>query len=162
MNDKEDPECVMFLDSMYALGFEGLCYQYRPTHLSTCTGPFISDHCMVISDFRLPTTSVEVKTIQYRDYKRINLDSFQTELKHEFDLLDISCNDVNDLANTYDETTRKVLNNHAPLKKKKVSERKREMWFTPELKEQKKTVRRRERIWKKYHQDHQWMALKYM
>lgn len=42
--------------------------------------------------------------------------------------------------------------------KKEVPERKKNPWFNASLKQQKQLVRRRERIWRKYHQGHQWVA----
>ena len=59
-----------------------------------------------------------------------------------------------------EKNIQEALDTQAPLKKKQLPIRTRVPWYTNELKQQKQTVRRRERIWRKYRAKHQWTALK--
>ena len=54
----------------------------------------------------------------------------------------------------------RVLDLHAPSRTKYIMLRQSRPWFTEEIRTQKKTVRRREKIWRKYREDHQFVALK--
>ena len=49
---------------------------------------------------------------------------------------------------------------HAPVKEKHMTVRTSYLWFTSEIKEQKRIVRRREKIWRQYGFMENWIALK--
>ena len=55
---------------------------------------------------------------------------------------------------------RRVLDIHAPDIERKITIRHKNPWFKPELRDQKRKVQQREHVWRKYHQQHQWEALK--
>ena len=63
-------------------------------------------------------------------------------------------NSTNDLANILEYELERVLDLHAPVQTLSISSRKKSPWFTPEVKRQKHLVRRKEKIWRKYQQDH--------
>ena len=77
---------------------------------------------------------------------------------HISDLLSIS--DLSELVYNMEKNIQEALDIQAPLKKKQLPIRTRVLWYTNELKQQEQTVRRRERIWRKYRAEHQWTALK--
>ena len=66
---------------------------------------------------------------------------------------------ADDLASILETELERVLDLHAPLQKLSISSRKKCPWFTAEVKKQKHVVRRCEKIWRKYQQDHQFVAL---
>ena len=47
-----------------------------------------------------------------------------------------------------------------PVKTKKVNNRPKVPWYDEDLKQQRRLVRRRERVWLKYNEEHQWLAYK--
>ena len=53
-----------------------------------------------------------------------------------------------------------ALDKHAPVKEKCITVRSSNPWFTDEIKEQKRIVRRREKIWRQYGFIENWTALK--
>ena len=54
----------------------------------------------------------------------------------------------------------RVLDEHAPVIRKRLQIRQPKPWFREDIKEQKQKVCRRERIWRRYREDHQWLAFK--
>ena len=50
------------------------------------------------------------------------------------------------------------LDKHTPEKTKRITVRDTKSWFTESIREQKKIMRRREKIWRKYKQDSIWRA----
>ena len=68
--------------------------------------------------------------------------------------------EYNDLVKKFDNNMKDALNIFAPEVTKTITVRHQNPWFTDDLRTQKKIVRRRERIYKKYGQHHQWQALK--
>ena len=54
----------------------------------------------------------------------------------------------------------RALDEHAPMIGKRLHTRKSKPWFREDIKEQKQKVHRRERIWRRYREDHQWLAFK--
>ena len=70
------------------------------------------------------------------------------------------CENANleEFLNTCNEMITHSLDKHAPLRKKKV--RPRRVWYSEELHVQRCIFRNRERLWRKYLQDHLWIALR--
>ena len=62
--------------------------------------------------------------------------------------------------NAFNNHLKNALNDNAPEITKQLTVRKKVPWFTQEIREKKRIVRRRETIWKKYRRDDQWQALK--
>ena len=54
----------------------------------------------------------------------------------------------------------RVLDKHAPKMTRKLPARQPKPWFNKDIKEQKWKVLKRERIWRKYRENHQWLAFK--
>ena len=66
-----------------------------------------------------------------------------------------------DLAvSSFNDELKWVLDIIAPEKEKPISMRKLPVWYDEEVREQHCVVRRHERIWQKYREDHQWKAYK--
>ena len=68
--------------------------------------------------------------------------------------------EYNVLVRKFKNNIKDALNTIAPEVTKMITVRHKNPWFTEELRIQKKIVRRREKIYKKYGQHHQWLALR--
>ena len=64
------------------------------------------------------------------------------------------------MINIYQRVLSRVLDKHAPIMTRKLPARQAKPWFDEDIKEQKWKVQRRERIWRKYMENHQWLAFK--
>ena len=58
-----------------------------------------------------------------------------------------------------DKTLKEALDKHVPEVQRIVTVRQKTPWFNQQVLEQKRMVRKRERTWKKYKQQHQWKIL---
>ena len=99
------------------------------------------------------------KTINYWKPKNLNTKELVDDM--ELDKLDFNEKDLDNLVIEYENKIRKALNKHAPEIVCSLVIRHKFPWFTNEIHQQKRIVRRREKIWQKYKQDHQWKALQY-
>ena len=68
--------------------------------------------------------------------------------------------DVDTLVTNLETALRESLDSHAPEKGKVITCRPKCPWYTSDLKHQKGVVRHKEKIWRKYREDHQWTAYK--
>ena len=68
--------------------------------------------------------------------------------------------DIDTLVTNLETALRESLDSHAPEKSKVITCRPKCPWYTDDLKHQKGVVRCREKIWRKYKEDHQWTAYK--
>ena len=176
VNDEFDENAHNFMDIITVLGLEQ--HVNFPTHKAGNTldlvitemgsklevvrsspGPFWLHHCAVDLIVKLLTvSSVQgADTISVRKLSELEYDRFIEDV-HISDLLSIS--DLSELIYRMEKNMQEALDKQAPLKKKQLPIRTRVPWYTNELKEQKQTVRRRERTWRKYRAKHQWTALK--
>ena len=73
---------------------------------------------------------------------------------------DIKDSEINDMVQEMEYRMMKSLDNQAPLKQKCIVVRDQVPWYTDEVKEQKRRVRRHEKVYRKYREHHQWLALK--
>ena len=121
-------------------------------------GPFWSDHCAADFIVKLPTVSSvqEVDTIYVRKLSELDYDRFIEDV-HISNLLSIT--DLSELVNKMGKNIQNALDTEAQLKKKQLPIRTRVPWYMNNRKQQKQTVRKRERIWRKYRAEHQWTAL---
>ena len=73
----------------------------------------------------------------------------------------ITMNNLKGFVGQLERNMHLALDKNAPEMSKNIVARKKVPWFTDEIRAQIRIVRRREKIWQKYRQDHQWTALKY-
>ena len=88
---------------------------------------------------------------------KIDLDELSQDIK--FDPSYYNNNTIDELVSALDKTLKEALDKHAPEVWRIVTVRQKTPWFNQQVLEQKRIVRKRERIWKKYKQQHQWKAL---
>ena len=172
INNNEDQDAALFVETMEALGLQ--IQNFKSTHkcgntldliisedndrvkvLEMQNGPYLSDHCAVEGLLNITRNEVKHKSVTFRKIKAINRDQFMSDLK--FDVY--PDNSTNDLASILEYELERVLDLHAPVQTLSISSRKKNPWFTPEVKRQKHLVRRKEKIWRKCQQDHQFGAL---
>ena len=97
------------------------------------------------------------KEVSYRKINEIDLDELSQDIK--FDPSYYNNKTVDELVIALDRTLKEALDKHAPEVWRKVTARQKTPWFNQQVLEQKRVVRKRERTWKKYKQQHQWKAL---
>ena len=110
---------------------------------------FLSDHCAIIATLKSHVKSAPLfKTIKFRPFKKINMESFRNDLLKS----ELICNPKNnstDLYNQYHTILADLVNRHAPLKTKKCSLREPAPWITEEVLTAKRTKRYFERTWRR-------------
>ena len=97
----------------------------------------ISDHypiCFTRTSTKHSVKRQQHKTIQYRCYKKFSEQSFLNELSTALDQLVISDSDTNSNFENLNIIVLKVLNNHAPLKNKRVKKETQPEWFNDDIK----------------------------
>ena len=170
----DDPEAQAMVESMEALGFDQkvnfethmkghiLDHVYVPETsnikiVECMPGTFISDHRLIICKLSIIKEEVTTKTITGRIYRKLDTDKFK-------DLVDFGDMNENDdleyLVNQMNSTTTKLLDKLIPEKTMKITERRKELWYNNRIRDQRAVVRRRERIWRGYREEHQLIAFK--
>ena len=174
VNDPEDQDREVFIDTMLVLGLDQ--HVTFPTHkcnntldlvfseclsthkiLSCKPGPYLSDHAVVEFLVSFEKEHMVSKHITIRKLKSIDIPSFIDDLQLE-DKTDP--NNVDDMVEWFETRVQTALDKHAPVKEKPITVRCSNPWFTGEIKEQKRIVRRREKIWRLYGFMENWTALK--
>ena len=120
--------------------------------------PTSPDHQIVAGNISIPKDDVTRKEIMYRKLKLINYTDLAEEM--HLDLLLLENLEYNDLVRKFEGNMKEALNIIGPEIIKTITVRHQNPWFTEELRTQKKIVRRMETIYKKYGQNHQWLALR--
>ena len=173
LTDQDDADAVDFNTSLTGLGLTNLVN--FPTHtlgnaldaiiinedegfiLNKCLrGPFLSDHCAVHARLKIQREDIVQKVIKTRDFDDINY----SELITKSNIFGIDLDDVNKAACEFEQYLQTAIDELAPLSEKTVTVRRKKFWYTKTLREQKRILRRREKIWRKYREQHQWIALK--
>ena len=80
--------------------------------------------------------------------------------KHPLLNIEDQIDDIDTLVTNLETALRESLDSHAPERSKVITCRPKCPRYTDDLKHQKGVVRHRERIWRKYREDHQWLAYK--
>ena len=123
-----------------------------------CTpGPFISDHCIVKCEINYKRDRPTEEYIRYWKISKIDTDTYVKDMlltKITDDL------ELDMMIDVFQQELVRVLDEHAPMIRKRLQIRQPKPWFREDIKEQKQKVRRRERIWRRYREDHQWLAFK--
>ena len=112
-------------------------------------GELFSDHYVILFDLCLLNGITRTKEISYRKIKNINTEELQTDIYVSNIHNRKPDTDVETLTNMYNDTLRRLINIHAPIKTKKVSKRRRLPWFTDEIAAAIRLRRRLEKCWKR-------------
>ena len=170
--EKVSPDTVIFNDTMAALGLQQ--HVQGPTHkmgntldlifsqletwltvTGTTTHGFVSDHCMVSVELSLKKPIPPIVRKVVRDCSKITPQSFAENYTNpNYD----ENTTLEEAHNLFEEELLKALNRVAPLKTIKCTNRQKHPWHNQFIKEQKRVVKNREKIWRQYRQEHQWLA----
>ena len=93
--------------------------------------------------------------LSYRDLKSIDIEKMWSD--YNFRLPDENIT-VDEMPNKLNEMLKDLLDQHAPLQLKSITERTKVAWFDNEVKEYKCIARCREKLWRKYHTPELWKA----
>ena len=122
--------------------------------ISECRPGLLLSDQFVIECHALIARNSTTKTVTSRKFKDIDNTAFMNDIDIEATHL----TSIDEAVRTLDEELLRVLDKHAHMKTRRIVERKRETWHEDHVKHQKRVVRSRERVWKKYGQRHQWKA----
>ena len=165
MNNKEHQDTITFMDMLdtFALGNHidfsthkldntlDLVISNSASNIigKAEQGELFSDHYVVLFNLSISNAISSTREISYRKIKSINIEELQTDIY----VSDIHTRkpdmDVETLTNIYNDALKRLINIHAPVKTKKISNRRRLPWFTDEIAEAIRCRRRLERCWKK-------------
>ena len=163
VNNTNDPEAQIFLDTMEALGLDNhvnfvmhnrgntldlvLTEALSSLSVVTCRqGPFLSDHCSIELEVAIPKPALKRQTITLCNIKDVVIE----DLVKELDLGTIEGKDITNLVNQLENKCKIALDTLAPETTKCVTIQQKKCWLTKEVLDQKKMVRRGEKIWQKY------------
>ena len=113
---------------------------------------YISDHCAILCELNMEKEPTTVQRIKYRNYKGINL----TELQNDISIETSGIDKVDDLVSIFDEKVRTAIDKHAPEKEKTVTIRRKNPWFSPEIRQHRSDARKKERIWRSNKSSQNW------
>ena len=109
----------------------------------------ISDHFMAVAELNiLVAEKNERKLIKFRKLRSINIEAFKQDILWS-DLITKPASNSTDLAEQYNSTLTSILDKHAPLRTKQVSEQSPNPWMTPDIQAAKNQRRYFERVWRR-------------
>ena len=172
VNDIDDPNAGIFLDTKTALILKqhvegpihksGNCLdlvfteEMSKTKAIRCNqSMFMSDHNSIQCILNIPKENCARKEITYMKLKDVDL----SQLVKDISLEEIKTENLDEMVGMLEEKFSPTLDNQAPEATKVITERKKKPWFGDDLKQQKRIVRRREKVYRKYRLESCWIAL---
>ena len=159
VNNISNPNANIFLDTMMALGLKQ--HAEGPTHKSGncldlifteelsrakaigCSrGMFVSDHSSITCILDIPKENCTRKVITYRKLRDVD----RTQLVKDMSLEEIKTDRLDDMVEKLEGNFVTAINKQAPDIMRVITNRKNKSWFGDDLKEQKRIVRRREKV----------------
>ena len=131
--------------------FSQLEIQFMVT--GTATHGFVSDHCIVSIELSLKKSTPPIVRKVIRDSSKITPQNFPESYTTPYYSQNTTLEEAYHL---FKEELLKALNQVEPLKTIKCTDRQKHPWYNRFIKEQKRVVKNREKIWRRYRQDHQW------
>ena len=118
-------------------------------------GPYISDHRLLILETTINKLEPQTITTEGRKPTK-NINNIFKEKFNDKEVLKSTT--LDDAINHFTKEVLKALDDIAPLKKVKTTNRKPKPWYDEDLKQQRTIMKNRECKWMKYHEDHIWKA----
>ena len=118
---------------------------------------FLSDHCFVECKLSIPRPNDSKKLISYRELKKINIADFKLDLSN----VNSHCKNIahlDELVHCYDDVLSRILNTHAPVRRKLKKVKRSTPWYNDELRQLKVKRRRLERKMRKTKLEVDWTA----
>ena len=111
-------------------------------------GDIDSDHMALLFDCQLSKPQKQKKTINYRKWKSLNIDVFNTELQQQIQTI-MSESDTNVLVEKYNNILNKLLDKHIPQQTRDILDHNTCPFYNTDLRNGKRLRRKLERKWKK-------------
>lgn len=108
----------------------------------------VSDHYVVYLSIAITRPPRPTKTITTRNFKKLDVTALKADLK-DSELLTITSNDPEELANVYNVTVSELLEKHAPSKTKTVVLRPLSPWYDDTVNDLRKEVKSAEKRWRR-------------
>ena len=115
------------------------------TITGTATHSFVSDHCMVSIELSLKKLTQPIERKVIRDCYKITPQNFTESYTTRYYSQNTTLDEAHHL---FEEELFKALNWVAPLKTIKCTDRQKHQWHSRFIKEQKRVVKYREKIWR--------------
>ena len=161
INDEDNPNAVIFLDTMTALGLHqhangpmhcsGNCLDLVFTEelsrmkVKKCLiSDYLLDHAVVLCELTIPKQDQIRKWIKYRNINGIDIDDFTNDLV----FCECDSDDLEAVVANFEEVVSKAMNTHAPFIERDVTIRRKWPWFNDNIKHHKRKVRSLERLFK--------------
>ena len=174
LDNTEDPDVTAFIDTMSALGLDQhvsfsthknggiLDHIYTETlskyKVLQCYESFQpSDHIAVECVISVSNENITTKDITYRRLHKINTDELIMDIANLDD--GNVTEDLDQMVTTLENNLSNLLEKHAPEVTKTVTIKPNRPWYSKQVEIQKRIVRRHEKLWQKYKQNHLWAAL---
>ena len=151
-NKELHPDAVLFCETLGGLGLKNhvdfvthhlgnsldavMTFQDDLIVNTVIQGELFSDHHWVFFNISSSTIKYRVEVIAYRKTKLISTDAFADDISHELQLLDTDQLDLEPGLALYNSTLMKVLNQHAPIKRKSVPNQKWVPWLTEAIRDE--------------------------
>ena len=114
---------------------------------------FMSDHAVVLCETLLKRDDVTRKQITYRIMDNVNYGHLADDV-----VLDPTLDDFDLPIENFHHSLKEAFDKHIPAHSKSVSLRRKVPWFTDDVRDAKRQMRRWERLWCKYKSDELWTA----
>ena len=167
----DDADATKFLDLIDSLGLKQ--HVNKPTHIHLHTldlvitrttstiiqsiprvDRYFSDHACVIGHLTIGKPSAKITEVTYRKLKSVDVTQFRKDIASS-DLCSAASITSDEpsqlvaLSTLYDDTLTRLLNQHAPLLKRRVRIRAQVPWYSKEIAEARRQRRRAERVWRR-------------
>ena len=171
VNETSNPNVNIFLDTMTALGLKqhvdgpthkgGNCLDLifteelsRAKAVGCSKDMFVSDHSSIICILDIPKENCTRKEITFRKLRDVD----RIQLVKDMSLEEIKTDKLDDMVEQLERSLAAAIDKQAPEITKVITDRKKKPWFGDKLKEQKRIVRRREKIYRRYRLESCWTA----
>ena len=115
---------------------------------------YLSDNASVLCSLHGKKPPLSIRTVSYRKWKSVNLDSLSTSLANS-DLCKHPPENLEELVSCCNKTLQTAMDKHAPLQTRTIVSRPRVPWYNDEIRQAKKDRRKAEKKWRrtKLHSD---------
>ena len=163
-NKEQHPDSTLFQETLDGLGLRDhvdfathhfgnsldavITSQDDPIVNTVVQGELFSDHHWVFFNITSSIIMYQVEEIDYRKIKPISPGTFAGDISCELELSDVDHLNLKLGLALYNSTLTKVLNWHAPMKRKSAPIRKQVPWFTESIRDEVRKHRQLEQIWR--------------
>ena len=116
-----------------------------------------SDHCAVEYIINIKKENIISETKTFRNLKNLDIEMLTDSISN----IDLTVSDqVDTIVELFGKEVGNILDENVPEITRTVIHRKPKPWFNETIKSLKRELRRKEYVWRRYQQSHQWIALK--